>query len=390
MKKIIKLSVAAALAATAMNAAVVDNVKMSGNAKLFYETNDYLAAAGGANDEGRMFHNSNSKGQVIVNVKASASVGPVTANVRHATLTTMGLENAIVDNVQSTGSTDTQNYTDIANLTVNIGTTTLISGKQELNTPLCFTEKWNVTNNTFDSNVLVNTGLIKGVTLIYADVKSTNANQAAGKGSLNYDGKFDTDISANMVAASTKIAGIAGVNAYYYDLANANGGGLGGLDASATWIDANAAIAGVKLKAIYSEIEVDATDDTNTAHALSVSTKVAGLNLFTAYSKVDNGTANFKNQATQKKTKLPTQAVYVDGTKVAMPTSEAVKFKISGLKVANVNLALQHVNAELNGDTHEETDLIATTKVGGVALKALLMNFDNSSTAFRVYANYSF
>jgi hypothetical protein len=381
MKKIIKLSLAAALAATAMNAAVVDNVKMSGNAKLFYETNDNTAGA----SEG-LFNQNTSKGQVLLTVAASANVGPVKANVRHQTLTTAGLENSVVHTVQSTGVTDTQNYTDIANLSTTIGGTTLISGKQELNTPLCFTEKWNVTSNTFDANVLVNTTLIPNTTLIYADVKTTNGDQA-GKGSLNANGKFDTLIDANMVAASTTIAGVA-TNVYYYDLSEANGDARH-LDASATWIDASTKVAGVNLKAIYTEIEVDATTNTNDAHALSASTKVAGLNVFAAYSKVNEGTANFKNQATQKKTALPTQAVYVDGTKVAMSTSEAIKVKVSGIEVAGVKLALQHVHAELNGN-YEETDLIATTKVAGVNIKTLLMNFDNDATAFRVYANYSF
>jgi hypothetical protein len=383
MKKIIKLSLAAALAATAMNAAVVDNVKMSGNAKLFYETNDA---------QGTMFNEDvkQTKGQVLLTVGASANVGPVKANVRHQTLTTAGLENAVVGNVQSTGELETQNYTDIANLSTTIGGTTLISGKQELNTPLCFTEKWNVTSNTFDANVLVNTTLIPNTTLIYADVKTTNGDQA-GFGSLNAYGKFDTVIDANMVAASTTIAGTA-VNAYYYDLAEANGKGL---DASATWIDASTKVAGVNVKAIYAEVEVTGTD-TNEAYAVSAATKVAGLNVMAAYSKINEGTGNFMNQATQKKTALPTQAVYVDGTIVAKSDAETVKVKVSGVEVAGVKLALQHVASENDAakTKDNETDLIASTKVGPLALKALVMNIQKDSkptqTNFRVVANYSF
>jgi hypothetical protein len=397
MKKIIKLSVAAALAATAMNASVVENVKLAGNAKLFYETNDA---------KGKMFdEEEGTKGQVIINVKASASVGPITANYRHATLTTMGLENTVVaaPQVGTTNTADTINYVDIANLSATIGGTTLISGKQELNTPLCFTEKWNVTSNTFDANVLVNKSLIPNTTLIFADVQTSNANgktitdngagdTKSGAG-LNPTGSFERVINANMVAASTNIAG-ASLNAYYYDI------NLPNLvkTLSATWVDASYTVAGVKVDALYSELDMQnpaVFDDVNTyAQAVSVGTKVAGVSLFGAYSNVSDGAVSFQNVGTQKKTKLPTQAVYVDGTIVAQPGAETVKVKAAAPAIAGVKLALQYVNSTAKSQHSEETDLIIKTKIAGIDLKALVMNIQKankkSQSNFRVYANYSF
>jgi hypothetical protein len=398
MKKIIKLSVAAALAATAMNASVVENVKLAGNAKLFYETNDAKIS----NDVPRtMFleENPNTKGQVIINVKASASVGPITANYRHATLTTMGLENTVVQlpQVTTTNTTDTINYVDIANLSATIGGTTVISGKQELNTPLCFTEKWNVTSNTFDANVLVNKSLIPNTTLIYADVQTSNAKGASitdGGAALNASGSFERSINANMVAASTNIAG-ASLNAYYYDV------NLPDMvkTFSATWVDASYTVAGVKVDALYSELDMQAdifdNGKKNTyAQAVSVGTKVAGISLFGAYSNVSDGHVSFQNVATNKKTKLPTQAVYVDGSIVAQPGAETVKVKAAAPAIAGVKLALQYVNSTAQSKHSEETDLIVKTKIAGVDLKALVMNIQKANkkqqTNFRVYANYSF
>ena len=390
MKKIIKLSVAAALAATAMNASVVENVKLAGNAKLFYETND-------AKDT--MFNEEQgTKGQVIINVKASASVGPITANYRHATLTTMGLENTVVaaPQVGTTNTADTINYVDIANLSATIGGTTLISGKQELNTPLCFTEKWNVTSNTFDANVLVNKSLIPNTTLIYADVQTSNAAGESitdGGAALNSSGSFERVINANMVAASTNVAGAA-LNAYYYDV-NLEGHVK---TFSATWVDASYTVAGVKVDALYSELDMQnpaVFDDENTyAQAVSVGTKVAGVSLFGAYSHVSDGKVSFKNVGTQKKTKLPTQAVYVDGTVVAKPGAETIKVKAGIPEIAGVKLAVQYVNSTLNKRHNEETDLIIKTKIAGIDLKALVMNIqkadEKTHTNLRVYANYSF
>jgi hypothetical protein len=378
MKKIIKLSLAAALAATAMNAAVVDNVKMSGNAKLFYETNN----AGNTD----MFdaENAGTVGNVLLTIGASANVGPVKVNVRTNTLTTMGLENVLVKGTQQkvagAANVDTQTFTDIANVSTTIGGTTIIAGKQELSaavSPMCFSEKWNVTTNTFDANVLVNKGLVPNTTLIFADVKSTNA---GGRGfDLNYDGKFTTDLNAELMAASTTIAGVP-VSASYYDVQGT----------TVSWY--NAKVAGLNL--IYAEKDPANGDATGSAYAVSTSTKIAGLNVFAAYSSVSDDGQNFTNVATAKKTALPTQAVYVDGQDVAAAGADTFKIKLSGMKVAGVKLAIQHVicdNGTANDDV--ETDIIASTKIGGVALKALLMQNDEAGSQhekFRVVANYSF
>ena len=101
------------------------------------------------------------------------------------------------------------------------------------------------------------------------------------------------------------------------------------------------------------------------------------------------------NVATTKKTKLPTQAVYVDGTVVAQANTDAFKIKLSGMSVGPVKLAAQYVSADQGTANDNETDIIAKTKIGNVDFKALLMFVDKETTSddctkFRVYANYSF
>jgi hypothetical protein len=288
----------------------------------------------------------------------------------------MGLEHTVVKDPQ-TDTADTHNYTEIANVVATIGGNTVVVGKQELNTPMCFTEGWNIHRNTFDANVLVNKSLISGTTLVFADVKSTNASGAG----LTYNGAFTTALNAEMMALHTTVANTP-VNAYYYE--------VGGETVS--WYDTK--IAGIS--AIYAQKD-PASGATGSAFAVSGSTKVAGLNLFAAYSSVSDDGQNFTNYATDKKTKLPTQAVYVDGQNVANSGADTWKIKLSGMKIAGINLAIQHISCDDSDLTTKatETDIIATTKVAGVALKALLMQNEEAGSAnkhekFRVYANYSF
>jgi len=401
MKKIIKLSVAAALAATAMNAAVVDNVKMSGKAKLWYETND---SAGNS-----YFDQANSTGQVMIDVAASADIGPVKINLENTTATTLGLEQAVVSASRVGGSTDTQNYTGIANISTTIGGTTLVAGKQALNTPFCFTEAWNAHKNTFNAGVLVNNSLIPNTTIVLADVKTTNAlditaaSTAAGeevgaKGQLTYDGEFNTDLNAKYVGLTTKIAG-ATVNASFTDV---DGNNHASVKATGTWIDAAAKVANANVKVTYAELD-PATGDTSNAHAIAVSTKVAGLNVMAAYSKVsdDNNGLAFGNIATTfKKTKLPTAGVYTDGQYVAQMDSKAMKIKVSGIKLGSVALAAQYVDCDNDTTAAKNTselDVFATTKIAGIATKVIYMHRDmpagttgGDQDKIRVIASYSF
>lgn len=377
MTKMIKLSLAAAVAATGMSAAVVDNVKVDGKARLFYETNNKTAGVD-------LFDpTSGTNVNLLLTIGASADIGPVKVNLRSNALTTAGLENTIVvSSQQLTGgatNVDTQTFTDIANIQTTIGGTTVIVGKQELNTPMIFTEDWNITRNTFDANVLVNKGLVPNTTLVFADVQTTNTENYNHH--LAVDGAFATTLNAEIVGAHTTIAGLP-VNAYYYD--------VGAFNETVAWFDTK--IAGVTVQ--HAIKDNTSTGATGTASAVAGSTKVAGLNVFAAYSTVSEDGQEFTNYATDKKTKLPTQAVYVDGADVAQAGADTWKIKLSGMSVGPVKLAVQHVVCDTNGVEDTETDIIATTKIGGVALKALFIQNEeanaNKHERIRVYANYSF
>ncbi len=54
-----------------------------------------------------------------------------------------------------TGVEDTA-WIDVANVTAKMGKTTAVIGRQKLDTPLAFTETWNIVENTFDAFTFVN------------------------------------------------------------------------------------------------------------------------------------------------------------------------------------------------------------------------------------------
>ena len=377
MKKII-LSVAAAAMALTTTASALEDIKVNGQAKLWYETND-----AGTND---MFDQTGSSGEVVFKLGMTGKQGNVGFGTTVYQTSTMGLENNLV----STTRTNTANgdmYVGEAYITIPAGAKTLLKiGKQELDTPLAFSERWNATPNTFNAAVAINNS-IDNLTLIGAYVgQDSNAVNWKSDGEVS-NTVFDTVLAA---AALYKTDAIA-ANVWYYQLRST---------AKALWIDATVNAGPAKITGYYASMMPDASvapEDTD-AYAVKVAGKVAGVSVMAAYSAVsDDKGLPVANTATGfKKTKLPTAGVYTDGLYVAQNDSEAFKIKAAG-KVGSTGLALQYIdndNDSTVGLNTQEIDLIITQKVGDVNLKAILMNRDHDNSSdqnhVRVIASVNF
>ena len=377
MKKII-LSVAAAAMALTTTASALEDIKVNGQAKLWYETND-----AGTND---MFDQTGSSGEVVFKLGMTGKQGNVGFGTTVYQTSTMGLENNLV----STTRTNTANgdmYVGEAYITIPAGAKTLLKiGKQELDTPLAFSERWNATPNTFNAAVAINNS-IDNLTLIGAYVgQDSNAVNWKSDGEVS-NTVFDTVLAA---AALYKTDAIA-ANVWYYQLRST---------AKALWIDATVNAGPAKITGYYASMMPDASvapEDTD-AYAVKVAGKVAGVSVMAAYSAVsdDNGLPVANTATGFKKTKLPTAGVYTDGLYVAQNDSEAFKIKAAG-KVGSTGLALQYIdndNDSTVGLNTQEIDLIITQKVGDVNLKAILMNRDHDNSSdqnhVRVIASVNF
>jgi hypothetical protein len=317
----------------------------------------------------------------------------------YTAIDTLGLENNLVSGVRvknaDDDALDTVHYASKAFVTYQMGKTTAKIGRQHLNTPLAFTEKWNIAPNSFDAAVLINSN-IENVTLIGAYVGRGNGNfgsVVAPGGDFSTFGTAGYRTHAGVVnlvgdgayaaAALIKPMKDLGINAWYYNVQGI---------ADAMWLDANYNVAGVKLGAIYAQMMTKGQTETfadTKGFALKAGSKVGPVSLFAAYSSIDddaNSILPIANVATGfKKTKLPTAGIYNDGVIVAHPGSDTFKIK-AAVPAGPVKLIGQFVsttNDLHNAKSADELDLILVTKVAGLDVKAIYMQrtFDDNKNS---------
>jgi hypothetical protein len=269
-----------------------------------------------------------------------------------------------------------------------MGKTTAKVGIQELNTPMVFTEKWNVVNNTFQAIVLVNND-IKDVTLVGAYVGKDNSSMTGAGGTVvNYDGEFESfHGGAYAFGAVAKIAGV-NAQAWYYNADNVGNAATSRTGLDAYWLEADTKIADmVFLGGQYAGTDLDNGGDIN-AWAVKAAVDVAGVNLYAAYSNVDddgaNATVGFSNLSTGDKTKLytGTASIYADGATVANEDTKAWKVGVKG-SVAGFGLGLEYTDIDqgING-ANQDVEVIqgfVSKTVGPIALKAMYTERETQS-----------
>jgi hypothetical protein len=396
-----KISLATVLALGFVSSlSAIEDVKITGEAKVIYQTTDQENSAGPTG----MFEKGNGNGEAA-RAGASLTIGAnaklsesVTGNVEAQAFSTLGLEKNLVSGVMATGSTDTQGQVSQASLTAKAGKTTVVVGRQELNTPLAFTEKWNVVKNTFDAAVVQNND-IENTTLVGAWVGNHNGisnyngttgvitagtagnlvTSAGQTATLKSFETFGTD-GAYAVGAVSKAIPDTTLQAWYYNVVDV---------AQATWFQGDTKVAGnVTLGAQYATMNPEAAGKTSSIWAVKAGTEVAGVNVYGAYSSADeDGTLGFANVSTGDKTMIYTglDSVYMDGI-VTRPGNDT--FKVGASKeLSGVKLATSYTDCSSDTATNEIKgwDVSASTKVGGATVQAIYTSFDTQGTAN--YAN---
>ncbi len=314
--KLAKLSLAAIVALSVSAFADVENVKFSGNAKLFYGTNDadvWSGALATHNVDGTLFDKDNAYGQVAANVAISADLADgVAGKLRVTGLATLGLENNLVSDTWAgpLGGVSSQWWVSEAWLAKTFGNTTIKVGRQELDTPLAFSEKWNIAENTFDAAVVLNNDL-PDTTLVAAWVGRGNGTAGAVVvGATNGSDPFSTYVNegAYAFAAITKLIPMTTAQIWYYNVMQV---------AQAWWLQADVNLdemaPGLSFGIQYANIDPDAAGaDTASAVAVKLGYAMDNLKLAAAYSTTDSdGAVPVANTATGlvgAQTKLYTEA----------------------------------------------------------------------------------
>ncbi len=167
--RVTKLSLIAALL-IGSSAFAIENTKVSGDAKLYYGTQD-----SDADNAPNLFTKESGYTNFSARLDLTTDLTKgISAGVGTQIVTTLGVEHNLVDRVWSnahtaSGSTgasfaggaqvDSAMWFDEAWLAGTAFDTTLKIGRQSLDTPLAFTETWGVDRNTFEAGVLINQSL---------------------------------------------------------------------------------------------------------------------------------------------------------------------------------------------------------------------------------------
>ena len=427
--KFTKMSLVAALL-VGSSAFAIDNIKMSGDASIFYSTSDAKAGYAGISGKDDLFGKDNSAADAGLNLNLSADLAKndlvsISTGLGYTVLSTLGLENNLVSNVWGSAHTATAdtgaNYAGVAPyngakvenaswmneawvaVSLNkMSKSTVKLGRMELDTPLAFTEKWSIEKNTFEAAVLVNQD-IPDTTVVAAYVGNGNGTETFGQDSRGVvsDGTIGESAAGAQDGVSLAIAPVVNANgdfttfgtngayavgiinnsfkpltvqAWYYDLVSL---------ATAYWIQGDlncqkvpGLVAGVQ----YTSTTVGDGDASQTA-AVMVGYEMKDM--FTAklaYSKTStDGDLWGANTATSTgASKLYTEAWWNYG-QVTAKSTDSYHFDVEG-NVSDVDLGFYYTYADHDKDVSPqdltEFALTASKSFGPLDTTLALINYD--------------
>jgi len=352
-------------------APVVSESTITGNVKLWYGTNDRTAAKD-------LFNRNGAFGDAYADIKYSREVMEnVTLNLGMAYITTLGLENDLVSatwvNHGALNPLDDAAWINEANVV--IGLPSLSSfvklGRQELDTPFFYSEKWSIATNTFDAAVAGTTAL-PDTTLIAAWVGRGNGAPGAGTGNVslantNFGGghiAFTGAVKpAYAFAAINKSISNTTLQAWYYKIPTV---------AQAYWLQADTTFGEFSLGGQYAGTKLTGSGAKTSAYAVKVGYASGALKAHVAYSDRDNKAGiDISNIATghgaTSQSNLYTEAYWNYGF-VGAQDAQTIALGVGyDLGMAQLGASYTDVDGIVGGTRDlSEFALTASTKVGPV------------------------
>ena len=316
--KLVKMSLACAMLMGA-SAFAIDNLKVSGNAEFYYNT-DNLDKPEGTKGDG-LFGQKNSIGDAALRIMVTGNLmDNLSFGMSGDAVSTLGLEGDILSgawaNRDKTGN-KIENAAWFGELWMEgvVGKTTAKVGRMELDTPFIFSEKWSVVPNSFTAAVLTNTD-IADTTLVGAWIGQGNGLNVGGKENdslagwdyMGNGGSFGTFASrgAYTIGATNNSFKPLVAQAWYYNV-------LDVMDAY--WLQADwdfQLVKDVKLGAQYASMDTKgalSTEKNSNAYAFKVAYEgIQNLKLSAAYSSVaKDGYFKIANVATDNNNRYPSK-----------------------------------------------------------------------------------
>jgi len=358
--KFTKLSLIAVLA---VSGAFAGESAISGDVKVFYGTDD-----AGTHD---LFDKGGAYGDAGVSLDYSKKVSKnITLNAGATAISTLGLEGTLVGATWADHALKDRAWLDTANLTANFGKTTAVIGRQKLDTPLAFTETWNIVENTFDAFTFVNTNLPK-TTLVGSLVTRANGgeftNLQAGMNDLG-DGIYTAGIVTKAIPNTT-------TQVWYYDFANHD---------DKLWAQADVDVAkGITIGGQYGSVMADEGEDSSFM-GLKAAYDANKIGAYVAYSQADSdGQSNFANYGGFGGSPAYTEAWWNFGF-VTSPDAKTIALGAS-YDMGTAKLGAQFTSVK--NDSHpvsgemDEVTLTADTSVAGADVSLALINTSSDDDA---------
>lgn len=429
--RLTKLSLIAAML-IGSSAFAIENTKVSGDVSLLYGTMDSdTGTYKGASD---LFDANGAYGNVAANLELTTDLTKgVSAGAKATYVTTLGLENNLVDNTWSnvhgiTGQGAASFASEVGGAQLNdeffmgelwvAGTafdTTIKVGRQSVDTPLAFTETWGIDQNTFEGAVLINQSIPK-TTLVATYLGKHNGSNwdPRATGTVGANGTLN-DIPGAAQAPITSQGGtfntfgtngvyVAGlinntvepltVQAWYYSLQQL---------ADAYWLQADLNLGGITAGVQFAEIDVNGAANDDEAWAAKLGYEMKDVATFTvAYSDVDDqpgGLGRVSNVATTTgQSKLYTEMWWSYGV-VSAAGAETVAVSAEAT-VGGFDIFAAYYDSE-NDVTNVDTTEIALTASKSFgpldATVAVILDevepaagADQDSNHLQVYLTYNF
>jgi len=334
--KFTKMSLVAALL-IGSSAFAIENIKVSGDAKLFYSTQDDT----NSNANADLLDKSSSTGEAAIAVGITADLTEgISAGATLNGISTLGLYNNLVSSTWTGGTEDSFVFSE-AWLAGTAGKTTGKIGRMQLDTPLVFSETWSVIPSTFESAVVINQD-IPDTTLVGAYVGQYNGQAILGGGLDNNSSSFVSFYKgAYAVGAINNSFKPLTAQAWYFDATQT---------VKAYWLQADLEMSGFSFGAQYTSQEAQATgSDTQSAYALKVGYAMEDtFAVSAAFSQVDDGTGmgNVGANYAGSQSKLYTEAWWYYGM-ISKPDTQA--FNVTATTaLAGVDLGVYYTQATTN------------------------------------------
>ncbi len=407
--KSIRMSLAAAMLMGA-SAYAIDNVKVNGDAKFFYNTSNSDYTKDGSKRSGLFDQGVVGEGgsQADAGLRIGAT-GDLLKNISfgvtgHA-ISTLGLENNVVSNAWSgahsngSAAAGTSGVKDAAWLSElwiagTAGNTTGKAGRMQLDTPWVFSETWSIAPNTFEGAVLINKDL-PDTTVVAGWIGKGN-----GANALGYNNRGIGGVDNNSSGIGWE-GGVIGKNADFNTFLHEGAYAIGAINntlkplttqawyydalavADAYWLQADidfSLLPGVKLGAQYANLDPKGKTshagitENSSAYAFKIGYEgIENLKLSAAFSQVDDkGSLKVSNIATNNtgiaQSKLYTEA-FMNYGYVGAPDARA--YSVSAEYTADIaKFGMYITNVRVNDTKAQVVTLPDGTDMREVTLTA--------------------